>query len=183
MSYACGVTYRFQPGSADLVWSRTTGCSGGGGKTPVLANGKLYVRDLSFPAVLDAATGAVVGTQTGFGPPPAVDATRAYMLSYPTTSSTVTATNLSSTAITWEFAGDGGLSTAPLVAGDTVLVGSGSGRLYGLSAASGAVTWSVDVGSAIPGPDEWNVSQPLTGLATSGGLVVVPAGSQLVAYR
>jgi outer membrane protein assembly factor BamB len=55
VSYACGQAYRFSPRSGALLWHRATGCSGGGGTTPLLAGGRLYVRDFSFPAVLDAA--------------------------------------------------------------------------------------------------------------------------------
>jgi len=43
------------------------------------------------------------------------------------------------------------------------------------------VSWSTNVGAGIPGPDEQDVSVPLTGLATSEGLIVVPAGDTLVA--
>ncbi len=42
--------------------------------------------------------------------------------------------------------------------------------------------WTINVGTGIPGPDEQNVSQPLTGLGISGGTVAVPAGSTLVVY-
>ena len=64
----------------------------------------------------------------------------------------------------------GQLRSAPIVAGDTVVVGSALGNLYAVSRATGAVTWSTNVGAGIAAPDEQNVSQPLTGLATSGGL-------------
>jgi hypothetical protein len=43
--------------------------------------------------------------------------------------------------------------------------------------------WQASAGAAVPAPDEQNVSQPLTGLAESGGLLVVPAGDTLVAFR
>jgi outer membrane protein assembly factor BamB len=56
VSYACGQAYGFRPRSGALLWHRATGCSGGGGTTPVLTGGRLYVRDFSFPAVRDAAT-------------------------------------------------------------------------------------------------------------------------------
>jgi hypothetical protein len=46
----------------------------------------------------------------------------------------------------------------------------------------GKITWAGNVGASIPGPDEQNVSQPLTGLAAANGLVVVPAGSQISAF-
>ncbi|MFD0340379.1 hypothetical protein ACFVH0_17145 [Streptomyces sp. NPDC127117] len=41
---------------------------------------------------------------------------------------------------------------------------------------------STDVGAPIDGPDEQNVSEPLTGLGVDGGLAVVPAPHLLVAY-
>jgi outer membrane protein assembly factor BamB len=179
VSYACGVTYDLDPASGARIWVRTTTCSGGGGKTPVLANGRLYVRDFSFPAVLDSVNGNLLSSFASSGPAPAVDASTTYDL----TGSTLTAAGVTTGAARWSFGGDGQLSSAPLVAGGSVLIGSRSGTLYALSASSGAVTWSANVGAPIPAPDEQNVSQPLTGLATSGGLIVVPAGQLVVAYR
>jgi outer membrane protein assembly factor BamB len=61
-------------------------------------------------------------------------------------------------------------------------VGSSSGELYGLSVTDGSVVWSTNAGSAISAPDEQNASRPLTGLGAGLGLVVVPAGANLVAY-
>lgn len=180
VSYACGQSYAFNPASGGLIWQRSTGCSGGGGKTPVLAHGELFVRDHSFPAVLDAATGAELRMFQSSGPAPAIDATSRFVLDG---SSTLRAETASSGAVRWTFSGDGSLSSAPIVAGDTVFAGSATGNLYALSADTGAVTWSTNVGAGIPAPDEQNVSQPLTGLAASGGLLVVPAGTTLVAYR
>ena len=82
----------------------------------------------------------------------------------------------------WTFSGDGGLVTAPVVAGSTAFVGSSSGMLYGLDLRRGQVVWSTNVGAGIPGPDEQNVSQPRTGLGAGQGLLVVPAGNRLAAY-
>jgi outer membrane protein assembly factor BamB len=63
-----------------------------------------------------------------------------------------------------------------------VFVGSTTGKLYALNLLDGSVDWSTNVGSSIPGPDEQNMSQPLTGLGAGQGLLVVPAGSVLAAY-
>jgi outer membrane protein assembly factor BamB len=178
-TYACGQAYGFSPRSGALLWHRVAGCSGGGGTTPVLAGGRLYVRDFSFPAVLDAASGSELGPFLTSGPAPAVDASNRYEL----TGSTLRAVDISSGVTRWSFSGDGALSSAPIVADDTVIIGSASGFIYGLSAATGAVVWSGSAGSAIPAPDEQNVRQPLTGLATSAGLIVVPAGQLLVGLR
>jgi hypothetical protein len=86
----------------------------------------------------------------------------------------------------WSFTGDGTLSSAPIAVADSsgthVYVGGTSGKLYALNLADGTVAWSTNVGYSIPGPDEQNVSQPLTGLAAGQGLLVVPAGNVLRAY-
>ncbi len=179
VSYACGQTYDFFAASGALHWHRSTACEGGGGKTPVVADGRLFVRDFSYPAVLKEFSGTVMGAFSASGPAPAVDSDRSYDLN----GSTLAGVNLSTESQLWSFAGDGTLDSAPLEAGGIVMIGGSSGELYGLSATTGRVAWSVNVGSGIPAPDEQNVSSPLTGLATSAGLIVVPAGDVLVALK
>jgi outer membrane protein assembly factor BamB len=46
VSYACPQTYRFDPTTGNLIWHFSGECEGGGGATPVLYRGLLYVRDL-----------------------------------------------------------------------------------------------------------------------------------------
>jgi outer membrane protein assembly factor BamB len=175
VSYGCGQTYDFNSTSGALIWHRDTFCEGGGGNTPVLAHGDLYVRDFSFPAVLKASNGKLRAGFSASGPPPAVDLTQSYDLQ----GSTLTATSLATGSGTWTFKGDGTLDSAPIVGGGTVLIGGSSGELFALSSATGTTEWSLNVGSPIPAPEGGGS----TGLATSGGLIVVPAGSALVAYR
>ena len=84
----------------------------------------------------------------------------------------------------WDFTGDGSLVTAPLVVGGLVFVGSSSGELYALDAATGASSWSTNVGSAIPAPNEYNLFERTSGLGAANGTLIVPAaGNKLVAYR
>lgn len=64
-----------------------------------------------------------------------------------------------------------------------MFVAGTSGNVYALSASTGSVVWSANAGAGVLAPDEQNVSQPLTGLASSGGLLLVPAGDTLVAFR
>jgi outer membrane protein assembly factor BamB len=180
VSYACGQTYDFAPLSGSLSWHVNTPCEGGGGKTPVLANGRVYVRDAQYPAVYDANTGSLLGPFVSAGPAPAVSSSNVYDQE----TGTLTASGVPTGSPTiWSFTGDGTLSSAPLVAGDDVFVAGTSGNVYALSAVTGSVAWSANAGAGIAAPDEQNVSQPLTGLAESGGLLVVPAGSTLVAFR
>jgi outer membrane protein assembly factor BamB len=178
LTFGCGWSYDFAPLTGKLIWSRSTDCLGGGGSTPALANGRLYVRDSFFAAVLSAGAGRMMGPFQASGPIPAVDAERTYALE----GDTLTATSLSSGFDVWTFAGDGKLDSAPIVAGATVLVGSASGTLYGVSTGTGALLWSRDTGASITRPDEYNI-RLLPGIASSGGLIVVSASTTLVAYR
>ena len=178
VSYPCQV-YKFGPKTGSALWHYNGGCDGGGGKTAVYHNDRLYVRDSvgSGDLVFDAGTGGIVG---GFSAraAPALFGRHGFEL----IGSTLYAVSLDTGNARWTFAGDGGLTTAPIVFGKAVFVGSDSGELYMLDPMTGAVEWSTNVGSPIPGPDEQNVSQPLTGLGAGQGTLVVPAGSQISAY-
>jgi outer membrane protein assembly factor BamB len=176
VSYACGLVYSFDRATGQRQWFSDGPCEGGGGKTSVYHGGKVYARDpITNNKILDADTGKLLGTFQA-GPAPAFSGKIGLFLS----GGTLQAINGNRTL--WTFAGDGGLDTAPIVVGDTAYVGSSSGTIYGLSVTTGTVVWSADVGSAIPAPDEQNVTQPLTGLGAGQGLLVVPAGNVLAAY-
>jgi outer membrane protein assembly factor BamB len=172
VSYACGVSYRFDPSTGLRAWVRTTGCEGGGGSTPVVHDGKVYVRDFEYPAVLDAATGAVDGTFSS-STTPAFAGDVGFYLQGATLRAVDTATN----QVLWSQAGDGSLTTAPIVIGSEVAIGSSSGRIYVVNARTGAVDWSANTGSPIIGSNE-----PY-GMAASDGRLFVPATHTLVAYE
>lgn len=177
VSYACGNTYRFDRLTGALLWHFAPGCSGGGGRTPALRDGTLFARHSSTSAVrFNATTGAVIG---GFDAEvaPAFDGSGIYALS----NDILTASTLSG-AFRWSFSGDGGLRSAPVVAGGTVYLGSTSGNLYALNTSDGSVIWSDDAGSTYASPDEHNAKQ-LAGLAIGEGLLVAPSGSRLLVYR
>ena len=171
--------YAFNATTGASVWRYSSGDEGGGGRTPVVADGMVFARDFtSSNVILDESAGTSDGTFAA-GPAPAVGDGLALELS----DGTLTAVNDHGTGSSaWTFTGDGDLDTAPLIVGSLVFIGSSSGNLYALNGADGSTAWSGDVGAAIPGPDEQNVSQPLTGLGAGEGTVVVPAGSTLVAY-
>ena len=91
--------------------------------------------------------------------------------------------NPSSGAIGWSaLAAGGSFVTAPIVINGNVFEGTSGGLLYEFNGASGALLDTVNVGSGISGPDEQNVSQPLTGLGAGEGLLVVPAGDTVNVY-
>ena len=176
VSYACQQVYDFAPLSGNLLWHHTSSCEGGGGETPVVASGHVFVRDAPLGnVILSASAGDSQGTFNP-GPAPAVGNNVAYTLDNSSTVSAVGKAGLGNT--NWTFGGDGNLDTAPIVAGGLVFVGSSAGNVYALDATTGATSWSTNVGTPISSWD-WDKQK----LAAANGTLVVAAGSQLVAYR
>ena len=186
VGYACNSDFAFAQATLALLWYYPASCSGGGGKTTVYADGRLYTRDSYGDLILDVATGRLLGTYSSYLAP-AVDQDSMFTLTFPNyPSSTLAAHNLSDGSTRWTFVGDGRLDTAPIVVdgagGRLVIEGSSSGRLYALDANNGTPVWSTDVGAPILQPDEQSFPQPLTGLAAGQGLLVVPASNTVSAY-
>jgi outer membrane protein assembly factor BamB len=181
VGFACNWDYGFAKTTLASLWSHSTGCSGGGGKTTVYANGRVYTRDASSGnLVLDATSGAQLATFAA-SPAPAVDSNTLFALA----AGTLSAQALTGGSTKWTFVGDGGLDTAPILlttpSGEFVIVGSSTGTLYALDASSGQSVWSTNVGAGFVAPDEQNAFQ-LTGLGAGQGVLVVPAGNTLAAY-
>ena len=109
---------------------------------------------------------------------PAIGTQSGYFLQ----SGTLRAVSLSSNSVQWSFAGDGTLVTSPILVNQFVFIGSTSGNLYALDASSGAVQWTVNVGAAFPHGAGWGSGMPLTGLSAGDGLLIVPAGTKVIAY-
>jgi PQQ-like domain/Fibronectin type III domain len=174
VGYAADQVYGFAKTTLAPVWHYATCCEGGGGKTTVFANGRVYTRDATKGnLVLDAGTGTQVGTFSA-SVAPAFDATTMFTLNGSTLSSG-----------SWSFTGDGNLVSAPIListpSGEYVVVGSSAGNLYAVNASTGAQAWTGNVGGSISAPDEQNAF-PLTGLGAGQGLLVAPAGNAVAAY-
>ena len=184
VSYSCPNVYKLNPATGATIWHYTTGCSGGGGKTPVLYNDRLYVRD--FPDTIhDSNTGNVIGNFTSKHTP-AFSGNRGFFLNGSDgfgSFGILEARDVNTHALLWSFAGDGTLQSAVLVVNDYVYVGSAQGKLYAVNAATGQKEWETNAGAGIPYVDEQNVSQPLTSFAAAEGLLVVPTATTLVAYE
>ncbi|MGE5757779.1 MAG: PQQ-binding-like beta-propeller repeat protein, partial [Sideroxydans sp.] len=161
-----------------------TGCSGGGGGTPVVANGVLYAPNgfgTYNGSTFNAATGALLGSYVADNPP-AIGTQNGYFLQ----SKTLRGISLASNTVLWSFAGDGLLVTSPIVvnsgANSYVFVGASSGNLYAVDATTGAQLWTVNLGAAIPSGSGWGARMQISALAAGNGLLVVPAGNTLTAY-
>ena len=70
VSYAGELSYKFSTGGV-LLWNHSNNIEGGGGRTTVVHNSKVWVRDDAgmAPAILDAATGQSVGNFSGLTVP------------------------------------------------------------------------------------------------------------------
>jgi outer membrane protein assembly factor BamB len=179
VSYACPQSYAFTTADGQQLWHYSGPCEGGGGATSVVHLGKVYVRlayfDPTNGLILDEDTGVSLGGFNSDRPPAFSDNIGVYLQS-----GTLRGVDILSGQVLWSFAGDGDLTSAPLIVNQTIYIGSSSGLLYGLDL-QGHQVWSTQVGSPIPVPDEGNAFLT-TGLGAGDGLLVVPAGSILAAY-
>jgi outer membrane protein assembly factor BamB len=179
VTYPCW-TYAFQPATGNSVFNNDTGCDGGGGGTPVVANNVLYAPNgfgTYNGSTFNALTGALLGTYVADNPP-AIGTQTGFFLQ----SGTLRGVTLANNTVIWSFTGDGLLVTSPIVVGQTVIIGSSSGNVYALDAATGTQVWTQNAGGAIAPGAGWGASIPLSGLAAGDGLLVVPAGNKVVAY-
>lgn len=185
ITYSCGNAYKLHPATGALLWRYTTGCSGGGGKTPVVYEGRVYHRDPPN-YLFDAMTGANLGTFNSRNTP-AFSGNLGFFTagsSYMYENLKLEARDISNNhALVWSFTGDGSLRSAPLVVDGHLYVGSDMGMLYALDTQTGQKVWSTNVGVGIPHVDEHNVSQPVTGFAAGSGLLFIPTKTTLVAFE
>jgi len=187
-SYAGAATSAFSPLTGQLLWEFRT-AAGGGGRTPVLFNNRLYVRDLVFRGfiILDASTGAQLGAfdvdHIGPTPPtPAFSGSMGYFGYFANNIQGLKALDIATLATKWTFNGDSSINTAPIVDNGYVYVASSNGTLYALNAQTGASVWTTNLGANMPWPDESNAKM-LTGFAAANGMLVLSVGNRLVAFQ
>ena len=185
---SCPDVYAFRRSDGALLWHPVNDCHGGGGSTPVHHAGRLYVReDDSYPPgdVYEASSGRVLGPMRSDLPPAFAGGlglfADARLPGETLEFGHVLVARDGNGRERWRFRGDGYLDTAPLVVGRTVYVGSGSGRLYGVSLRTGRVVWRTHLRRPIPNSDDF--AGMVTGLAAGEGVLVVPAWRRLVAFR
>jgi len=179
VSYPCQV-YKLDPLVGTPLWRYNGPCEGGGGRTPAVGNGRVYVRDAAIPPnrIFDASTGAQVGTFSSTTTP-ALSGNSVFFLD----SGTLSAVDAAMQSARWTFAGDGGLAIAPIVIDSVVVAGSTTGAVYALDANTGTVLWTGQAGAPLSGPDEQDVASPLVGLGAGDGYLVVPAGNVIKSWK
>lgn len=124
----------------------------------------------------DARSGAVLGDWIA-DMPPAIEAERRYFMQ----AGALTARSADGKTTLWTFTGDGQLVTPPIVVNEYVFVGSSLGVIYAVNAKTGALSWFRSVGGEIPQITNWDST--ISSLSAGEGLLVVPAGTRVVAFR
>jgi outer membrane protein assembly factor BamB len=182
VSYVCPQTYSFNPLTGAQNWNFSGPCEGGGGDTPVLYNGSLYVRDSEINSengvILTASNGTVTGYFNSEFAPAFLGSTAFY-----TESATLTAVDISTGVTEWTASPSAGDSYAspPIVVNNVVYIGTVAGYLEGYNGITGANVSSVSVGAPISAYETDNYSSPLAGLGAGEGMIVVPASNLVVA--
>ncbi|HET9341467.1 MAG TPA: PQQ-binding-like beta-propeller repeat protein [Candidatus Eremiobacteraceae bacterium] len=174
VSYVCPQTYDFAPSTGTLIWHYSGGCEGGGGATAVLYRGLLYTESwASSPPglALNATNGSPVSTFNSLVTPAFAKGIGYFIQN----SNQLVALSTRTGNIKWvqTLSGDA-FSVPPLVitntlSGDLLVCGTQAGNVDVFDAQSGKSLQTLSLGAA-----------PQSGMAFSEGLLVVPAGNNVI---
>jgi outer membrane protein assembly factor BamB len=168
------------------VWSYTTRVAAGTGSAVSLDGDRAvfgigneqYVRAVSLSSRGAARTVWSARTRSTFSPlsAPAVAGGTVFVISTSTSDGAVYALNASDGAKRWDFQFQtAAIQTSPVVAGDTVYVGTEDGLVAGIDVATGVEVWQADTGAGAIGP-----------LAVAGDQLIASKRGRhggLIAYR
>jgi outer membrane protein assembly factor BamB len=179
MDYPCRV-YSLTQGSGGYNWEYATGCEGGGGATVAAGGGVVLAAlgsgDMSG-SIFDAKTGQILRSYSAEFLP-AISAPYYFT----NTGVGLKGYRISDGALLWSFTGDGSLATSPIVVNQTVFIGSYTGTLFAVDAATGQLLWQIATGTPFTNGVTYN-SAYAPALAAGDGLLVAPIGNSLKAYR
>ena len=122
VSYSCPNVYKLNPATGAQIWFYTPGCSGGGGKTPALYNGRLYVRTVLQDTIFDAQTGTILRNFNAQNTPAFLGASGFFLESREMFDAfgALRARDINTDTLLWSFEGDGRLQSGLLVVNDYV---------------------------------------------------------------
>ena len=182
---ACEDTWDFDPATGTQLWHYQTGCFGGGGTTPALGHGRLFIRDTANApgTMLNPATGAVIGNFPS-RLLPAFNGSTAYMIDQDTNYPGVIAWDIDTSTRLWNLPPPSGdwFNNAPVVANGFVYSTTHNGLLIAADAASGTQRWSDNLGVAIEGTNNMALAAETSGLSIGNGTLLLPVNMTLVAY-
>jgi outer membrane protein assembly factor BamB len=163
--------YRLSLTNGAVIWSGNSGCGGGGGGTTYLSNGRDFETVGDF--IVNASTGKTVGTFSGV---PAFLGTNGYFAN----GSDIFCENVKTLTPVFTAPLPSAAATSPVIAGQTLYVGTLNSEVYGLSTTTGKVTWH----AALPGVPGGGAqySSPTSDIAVGQNLLVVPTGDHVTAF-
>jgi outer membrane protein assembly factor BamB len=184
VSYVCPQSYKFNSTTGKLIWNCSGPCEGGGGATPVLYNGLLYVRDWAMSYghnghILSASKGQLVGNFDADSAPALANKTAFYVQTSQLKAVDTTTGNTIWTAIP----ANGAYSTPPIFVNGIVYVGTSSGYLLGYHWNTGKSAVSMNLGFTISASETGSVATPESGLGAGQSMLVVPASTHLIALE
>lgn len=173
-----GLAQGFEVSTGAPIWLHTSSISGGGGRTPIAVDDRVFVRDWADEEqhILDARSGAEVGTFRSGSPPVVVGSTLVGLQRFTTT---LTAVDLDSSLTLW--IANGAYVTPPVVVDDAVYVGAADGTVSAIDLDTGATLWSANSGGPIREIVEYS-GGPMDGLGFGSNTLLVPNGTGLAAY-
>jgi outer membrane protein assembly factor BamB len=179
VSYVCPQTYDFQPGTGTQIWHFDGPCAGGGGSTPVLYDGLLFVGDSQQTSgynglVLTAGNGTIAGAYNSSYVP-----AFAQHLGFFVNGSTLTAQSIPKMKQVWNVSLEttDKYTTPPLIVGNVVYVETCAGNLVGYDVKSGKQKAHIKLVNVC---SYANVSPAL---AYADGELAVPNGRTLIAFK
>jgi len=179
VAFGCEQTYKLDRFTGALVWHYSTACSGGGADVPVLAHDRVYVTESTTGNVmLDDDNGVGAGPFVASFPPSFDGAFDVSVWGTQFMSNQLTAVDANTGLTAWTFALDNGqFLEQTLLAGGYAYTLDSSGTLTAFDETTGKRVWTDGATTTLNG-----LTYPLSPMAASGDRLVVPEGTQLVAY-
>jgi outer membrane protein assembly factor BamB len=170
VSWAGPQAYALEAGTGAVRWHHSGPTTGGGGVTPVVSAGRVFVRDTGNSGagyVLDSATGRHLGSWTALAPPSVANG----IALYPTEQGVV-ARGLDDGATRWTAPFNSQSAIPPVIVNGVAYLADPAGVLSARRLSSGEVLWSE------------KISDSYIRMAAAGeGLLAVPTGNSLVLYE
>ena len=182
VSYACPQTYKFNPTSGQPIWHYSGQCEGGGGESVAVYQDQVYVRDLydfsTDGITLNASNGLYSGGFNSKYSPAFWQGTAFY-----TETGSLTAVKLSTSQTLWTALPQSGdsYSCSPIVVNGVVYAGTSAGeslRILGYQRQHGLLHQRRRGYRC-----EEVLQLPWPGLSAGNGMLLVPAGTNLVAFQ
>ena len=175
----------FNPTTGAQIWHYQTGCFGGGGTTPSLWQGRLYVRDTANApsTILDPATGTFLG-HIPTRLLPAFNGTDAFLVDQNSNYPGLVAWDVTIMTAVWSLPPPAGhwFNNAPVYANGFVYTTTENGILVAANATTGAQVWSDNLGVPITGTTNMDLAAETSGISVGDGSLLLPVNTALVAY-